>query len=283
MAIRILTKNGIENTNIDGARDNNFNAGRRSGIVKGALNEGNLYGTSNTLTLEPCELRLCGHRVVIDENENMTFTNRPQTSTTQSLIAQIQVDGSDNVVFDLIVQNSSTALTQDNLDINGNGTYQLEIGTFTQNTDGTIDSVSRTAELIVGGDINHIWEIIYPVGAIYLTIDRKSPAEVFGGEWEQIAQGRTLFGAGTLNGITYTAGETVNAGLPNITGTFCGGDSDYRSGAFVSSVQNGSKVGSGTAEFRTFTFDASASNQIYGNSETVQPNALVVYMWKRVA
>lgn len=30
--IRILTKNGVENTNIDGARDCNFNAGNRSGI-----------------------------------------------------------------------------------------------------------------------------------------------------------------------------------------------------------------------------------------------------------
>ena len=149
MAIRILTKNGIENTNIDGARDNNFNAGRRSGIVKGALNEGNVYGTSNTLTLEPCELRICGHRIVIDENENRTFTNRPQTATKQSLIAQIQVDG-ENVAFELIVQNSSTALVQDNLDINGSGTYQLEIGTFIQNTDGTISDVVRTADLISG-------------------------------------------------------------------------------------------------------------------------------------
>lgn len=147
MAIRILTKNGIENTNIDGARDNNFNAGRRSGIIKGVLNEGNLYGTSNTLTLEPCELRICGHRVVIDENENRTFTNKPQTATKQSLIGQIQVDG-ENVVFELIVQNSSTSLVQDNLDINGTGTYQLEIGTFTQNTDGTITDVARTAEIL---------------------------------------------------------------------------------------------------------------------------------------
>ena len=31
---RILTKNGVDNTNIDGARNYNFNAGRRSGIVK---------------------------------------------------------------------------------------------------------------------------------------------------------------------------------------------------------------------------------------------------------
>ena len=38
--IRILTKNLIENKNIDGARANHFNAGQLSGIVAGALNSG---------------------------------------------------------------------------------------------------------------------------------------------------------------------------------------------------------------------------------------------------
>lgn len=160
MAIRILTKNGTENTNIDGARDNNFNAGRRSGIVKGVLNEGNLYGTGNTLVLEPCELRLCGHRVVIDENENKVFTNRPQTATKQSLVAQIKVNGSEDVKFELLVQNSSTTLVQDNLDVNGTGIYQIEIGTFVQNTDGTIGEIVKTADVITNITREQLNEVV---------------------------------------------------------------------------------------------------------------------------
>ena len=59
MFYRILTKNGVDNTNIDGARNYNFNAGRRSGIVQGALNQGNFFASSNnTIVLDTCELEL---------------------------------------------------------------------------------------------------------------------------------------------------------------------------------------------------------------------------------
>ena len=155
MFYRILTKNGIENTNIDGARDHNFNAGRRSGIVKGALNQGNFFASSsNTIVLDTCELRLCGHRVVIDEAKSISFHNQPSVSIRYSLVAQIIVDNDGGVSFDLHAQTSSTALVQDNLDTNGSGTYELEIGRFTQLTDGTITDVVRTADLITGGGNN---------------------------------------------------------------------------------------------------------------------------------
>lgn len=150
--IRILTKNGVDNTNVDGARDHNFNAGRRSGIVKGALNQGNFFASSsNTIVLDSCELRLCGHRVVIDSAEYLTFHNKPSVTIRYSLIAQIIVDNDGDVSFDLHAQTSSTALVQDNLDASGSGTYELEIGRFTQLTDGTITDVVRTADLITGG------------------------------------------------------------------------------------------------------------------------------------
>lgn len=151
MAIRILTKDAVENTNIDGARDCNFNSGRKSGIVAGALNQGVFFSSaSNIIALDTCELRLCGHRIVIDAIEYISLKNIPTEPNRLSMIAQIIVDDDNNVQFDLFVQASSTALIQDNLDINGRGTFQLEIGKFTQNTDGTITDVLRTAELITG-------------------------------------------------------------------------------------------------------------------------------------
>ena len=149
---RILTKNGVDNTNIDGARNYNFNAGRRSGIVKGALNQGNFFASSsNTIVLDSCELRLCGHRVVIDSAEYLTFYNKPSVPIRYSLVAQIIVDNNSDVSFDLHAQTSSTALVQDNLDASGSGTFELEIGRFTQLTDGTVTDVVRTADLITGG------------------------------------------------------------------------------------------------------------------------------------
>ena len=155
MLYRILTKNGVDNTNIDGARNYNFNAGRRSGIVKDALNGGNFFASNNnTIALDTCELRLCGHRIVLDKAEYRTFTNKPSVPIRYSMIAQVIVDDNNDVSFDLIIQSSSTPLVQENLDTTGKGKFQLEIGRFTQLTDGTITDVVRTADLITGGGNN---------------------------------------------------------------------------------------------------------------------------------
>lgn len=156
MSYRILTKNAVENTNIDGARDHNFNAGRRSGIVQGALNSGNLFlSANNTIALDTCELRLCGHRVVIDSAEYKTFYNQPSVPIRYSLVAQIIVSNNgESISFDLKTQLYTIPLVQNDLDKNINGTYELEIGRFTQLTDGTLTDVVRTADLITGGGNN---------------------------------------------------------------------------------------------------------------------------------
>ena len=82
MSVTILTKNGIENSNISAARDFNFNSGGQSGIMQGALNEGEFYASSsNIIALDSCELRISGHRVVIDEPYLITMSNIPIEDT----------------------------------------------------------------------------------------------------------------------------------------------------------------------------------------------------------
>lgn len=154
MAYKILTKNGIDNSNIDGARGEYFNSGMRDGIVQGALNEGLFTATaSNIISLDTCELRIAGHRIVIDEPVYHTFTNAPSSDTRYSYVAQIVVDSSQNVSFSLFVQTSSTALIQDDLykNVSGAGTYQVEIGRFTLTTGLVIEDVVRTIDVITGG------------------------------------------------------------------------------------------------------------------------------------
>lgn len=132
----------------------------------------------------------------------------------------------------------------------------------------------------------------YPVGSIFQTVSTTSPAALFGGTWQEIAFNRVLMGAGT----GYTAGSTVEAGLPNITGSLIETEAD-------SSPFRGSKASlksSGALKFVEFNtswggyrgdsgstydvyFDASRSNSIYGRSYTVQPAAYYVHIWKRVA
>ena len=145
---------------------------------------------------------------------------------------------------------------------------------LTVDADGTLSADSALAS--------------YPVGSIYQSTNSTSPAALFGGSWEEIASERVLMGASR----THAAGTTVEAGLPNITGT--GGFYDNLSmgdlkarltGAFYANVKDQTHTGANGADRDnpTLDFDASLSNPIYGRSSTVQPAAYYVHIWHRVA
>ncbi len=134
----------------------------------------------------------------------------------------------------------------------------------------------------------------YPVGSIFQTVSTTSPAELFGGTWQEIAFNRVLMGAGT----GYTAGSTVEAGLPNITGSFTTkttdvGGSPFSGDANVLSAKGSLAFSEKSTSYGGYTghsgsqyniqFDASRSNPIYGRSYTVQPAAYYVHIWRRVA
>lgn len=130
-----------------------------------------------------------------------------------------------------------------------------------------------------GGSKNEI----YPVGSIYLSVNNTSPASFFGGEWEALAEGRTLWTT-TTDG---QGGTLISAGLPNITGnalTVSGADTTAGGAMSKSGAQGKGPTGTGTGWRQSYIyFNASSSNTIYGNSSTVQPPAIRVYMWKRVS
>lgn len=144
---------------------------------------------------------------------------------------------------------------------------------LTVDADGTLSADSALAS--------------YPVGSIYQSTNSTSPAALFGGSWEKIASERVLMGASS----SHTAGTTVEAGLPNITGQLPGikgiWNSNFNtSGAFKweNGISQYHKTGdSDNINFYYAAFDASKSNAIYGRSSTVQPAAYYVHIWRRVA
>ena len=142
---------------------------------------------------------------------------------------------------------------------------------FTADADGTLHLAGGTAP------------DPYPVGSIFQTVSSTSPAALFGGTWQEIAQNRVLMGAS----YAHAAGTTVEAGLPNITGSFVA-NVHYRSnevsGAFTAGDQIASTgANNSDANVYKFSLDASKSNAIYGRSSTVQPAAYYVHIWRRVA
>ena len=152
-----------------------------------------------------------------------------------------------------------------------------------------LSSGSTVGEFTYGAwnKIAHISDFlnsIYPVGSVYLSINNNSPASFLGGSWEKLSSGYALWTASS------DAGNTIGAGLPNITGGFAGvpvGAAFPGSpfGAFQSSEQEGSSNtwGTSNAARATINFNASNSNNIYGASSTVQPPAYKVYAWKRIS
>lgn len=120
-------------------------------------------------------------------------------------------------------------------------------------------------------------DLIYPIGSCYFTMANIDPGDIFGGKWEKISGNQTIWLSDS------GAGNTISPGLPNITGT-CGIAMRWKNvgGAFytihtIDAIRNGGSYDPGIA------FDASRSSSIYGNSTTVQPPAIRIYCWKRIA
>ena len=55
---------------------------------------------------------------------------------------------------------------------------------------------------------NDFLDKIYPVGAVYISVNDVNPSTLFGGTWERIEQGRFLVSAGT----NYSLGSTGGSG-----------------------------------------------------------------------
>lgn len=139
-------------------------------------------------------------------------------------------------------------------------------------------------------------QTIYPVGAIYIGTMNICPLAALFGTWQLVAQDRVLQGADS----NHSAGTTIEAGLPNITGqdqmdwygvhsgVVNNNNSATHSGCFnaerisVGGALGGNSSGTSATTERGIAFDASKSNSIYGNSTTVQPPAYVVNIWQRV-
>lgn len=128
----------------------------------------------------------------------------------------------------------------------------------------------------------------------WISEDPTSPAALFGGSWQEIAQNRVLMGAS----YAHAAGTTVEAGLPNITGSLIETSNNGKTSPFRGNKNAISSIGAlavtevsspfcGFAGYEgsayDISFNASRSNSIYGRSNTVQPAAYYVHIWRRVA
>lgn len=133
--------------------------------------------------------------------------------------------------------------------------------------------------------VKNILSSLYPVGSIYIGTQSTCPLTslIGGSSWSKVGSGRVLWGSDN----NHAANTTIEAGLPNITGTFQDGDeygnTNSLDGAFYRSNVGGHTTWDGNSSPKRAGFDASRSSPIYGRSSTVQPPAYVVNIWRRTA
>lgn len=142
---------------------------------------------------------------------------------------------------------------------------------------------------LIPEEVNHIdiYELIYPVGAVYMTADDNfDPNTEFCGTWERVETARFLEAGDGTNGKTKKA-----AGLPDASGS-AGAlmvANARQSGALTRSGANrlelGIAQGSNPCISDTIQLNLAntAGNKVYGKSETVQPASYVVNIWERTA
>ena len=134
-------------------------------------------------------------------------------------------------------------------------------------------------------------DVVYPVGAIYMSVSEISPATLFGGTWERI-QNRFLLAAGS----SYTAGNTGGEATHTLTAnempvhshdlranTSWGGSETLAPWAqyFGSNILYDVGASGGTI---TTSYYGNVTQSAGGNvSHNNMPPYLVVYMWKRTA
>ena len=145
--------------------------------------------------------------------------------------------------------------------------------------------LSDTTETIeqMQTDISNIWEVIYPVGAVYTSTVETSPETLFGGTWEEIND-VFLLSAGS----TYTAGNTGGASAVALTTSnlpahthsitnypnVCGDEVEgYGIGTDLIGYKDRIMVNGDGTKTTTTTGSGTAHNNM--------PPYLVVYVWKR--
>ena len=148
-------------------------------------------------------------------------------------------------------------------------------------------TIQETFELAVKLAVQQVKLDLFPIGKLWLTLGNEDPAKIVGGGWEKI--NTYVLQCSSDN---HKAGETIEAGLPNIWGngpwmyTYDHVNSDMSDGVFRWSTYGGGvdnnnpSASTGSGNLR---FNANWCNPIYGKSNTVQPNTIIINVWQRVS
>lgn len=130
-----------------------------------------------------------------------------------------------------------------------------------------------------GTDVSTVLDKVYPVGAIYMSVNSTNPKTLFGGTWVQIKD-RFLLAAGTTYKAGTNGGEATHTltvdEIPNHQHSIWFPNAGGEQSAAIGYPEAGSK--------NTWYAEASKTGGAGGGAaHNNMPPYLAVYMWKRTA
>ena len=152
------------------------------------------------------------------------------------------------------------------------------------------DQTSSDISNAVDAMSNTLWEKMYPVGSIYISANSASPAELFGGTWEQIKD-RFLLAAGDTYAAGSTGGEATHTltvdEMPEHSHKIDLYSSAVGIGTTLRDAQQGKPLSARWDENTALSSDDNIEQHINntggGSPHNNMPPYLTVYMWQRTA
>lgn len=158
-----------------------------------------------------------------------------------------------------------------------------------------IEFVNDNPPYLNAENLNHnfkeIFNLVYPIGSIYMSVNEINPGTLFGGTWERFAQGRVLVGVdegdSVFNQVEKIAGSKSQE-LRALIGATDGdtGRIGYKDAASVPNQSYRYSVLGSNVEVDIPSERVNHSTAVLGIlgelPSTIQPS-ISVYIWKRVA
>ena len=134
----------------------------------------------------------------------------------------------------------------------------------------------------VENTVSNIWQTIYPVGAIYISMNETSPASLFGGTWERIVDRFLLAGSSTSYPIGSMGGNSSNTHSHQQTFGYDGNGIYFLLGYNETNSTVIQDVTRGNLSVAS-AVSAARYDNTFNETINTMPPYLSVYMWKRTA
>ncbi len=203
------------------------------------------------------------------------------------LIEEDITDDSNFVVKGELIKNDKIKYTVEYLS-NENKNYTLE---ELYNMIEVLQDKVNNNKIESNNKINNVLLKAYPVGSIYISIEDVNPEELFGGEWERYANGRTLVGVSEnekeFNKVNKIGGEKTHtltkAEMPTHGHATAAGSADGHEGENgVQYFDAWTTIAVGATEKAGYHWETNTGWSGEGKSHNNLQPYITTYMWKRV-